>query len=102
MHVCLQGIYVLQDNNFRWLLRLAPASSLPDGSNRAEYLATVAQPYLELPCGLIRGEAAGAGSGTGFLGRGIGLEGMDRQLNRMSKGCTIEQVQGAAEQPALW
>lgn len=64
VHVCLQGIYVLQDNNFRWLLRLAPASPLPDGSKRAEYLATVAQPYLELPCGLIRGEAAGAGSGT--------------------------------------
>lgn len=59
---CVQGIYVLQDNNFRWLLRLAPASSLPDGSSRAEYM--VAQPYLELPCGLIRG-AASAGQHAG-------------------------------------
>jgi hypothetical protein len=53
--VAPQGIYVLQDNSFRWLLRLAPASALPDGSSRAEYLTSVAQPYLELPCGLIRG-----------------------------------------------
>lgn len=53
---CLQGIYVLQDNNFRWLLRLAPASAVTDGGSRAEYLAQAAQPYLELPCGLIRGE----------------------------------------------
>lgn len=53
----LQGIYVLQDNGFRWLLRLAPASSLPEGGSRAEYLTSVAQPYLELPCGLIRGGA---------------------------------------------
>ena len=50
-----QGIYVLQDNNFRWLLRLAPTAALTDGASRAEFLAHVAQPYLELPCGLIRG-----------------------------------------------
>lgn len=54
----MQGIYVLQDNSFRWLLRLAPASVLPEGSSRAEYLTSVAQPYLELPCGLIRGRWA--------------------------------------------
>lgn len=46
---------MLQDNNFRWLLRVSPAAAVPDGS-RAEYLAAVAQPYLELPCGIIRGE----------------------------------------------
>jgi hypothetical protein len=51
----LQGIYMLQDNSFRWLLRVAPAAAAPEGSRPAEYLATVAQPYLELPCGIIRG-----------------------------------------------
>jgi hypothetical protein len=46
---------MLQDNNFRWLLRVAPAAAAPEGSRPAEYLASVAQPYLELPCGIIRG-----------------------------------------------
>eukprot|EP00775_Hariotina_reticulata_P007197 gene7197-7411_t len=50
-----RGIYVLQDNNFRWLVRVTPAVTLPDGTSRAEYLAAAAQPYLELPCGIIRG-----------------------------------------------
>jgi hypothetical protein len=50
-----QGIYMLQDNSFRWLLRVAPAAAAPEGSRPAEYLASVAQPYLELPCGIIRG-----------------------------------------------
>jgi len=54
--LCAQGIYVLQDNNFRWLVRVTPAVTLPDGTNRSEYLAAAAQPYLELPCGIIRGE----------------------------------------------
>jgi hypothetical protein len=30
------------------------------GSRPAEYLASVAQPYLELPCGIIRGRFASA------------------------------------------
>ncbi|KAF8063037.1 trappc6b [Scenedesmus sp. PABB004] len=49
-----RGIYVLQDNSFRWLLRVAPAAALPDGA-RGEFLAAAALPYLELPCGIIRG-----------------------------------------------
>jgi hypothetical protein len=51
----LQGIYMLQDNNFRWLLRVAPAGPPPSGSSPSEHLAAAAQPYLELPCGIIRG-----------------------------------------------
>jgi hypothetical protein len=67
---CLQGIYVLQDNNFRWLLRLAPTSaSLPDGTSRAEFMAAAAQPYLELPCGLIRGEDCVEFGGSNKAGR---------------------------------
>ncbi|KAF6256660.1 transport protein particle component-domain-containing protein [Scenedesmus sp. NREL 46B-D3] len=50
-----RGIYMLQDNNFRWLLRVAPAAAAPEGSRPAEHLASLAQPYLELPCGIIRG-----------------------------------------------
>lgn len=48
-----QGIYVLQDHSFRWLLRLAPAG--PVEGPRAEFLAKAAAPYLYLPCGIIRG-----------------------------------------------
>jgi hypothetical protein len=52
----LQGIYVLQDNSFRWLLRLALPGPPPDSAQgRSEALVAAAQPYLELPCGLIRG-----------------------------------------------
>lgn len=50
-----RGIYMLQDNNFRWLLRVAPAGPPPSGSSPSEHLAAAAQPYLELPCGIIRG-----------------------------------------------
>ncbi|KIZ02500.1 Trafficking protein particle complex subunit 6B [Monoraphidium neglectum] len=49
-----RGIYVLQDHSFRWLLRLAPAAPVQEGS-RPEFLARSAQPYLYLPCGIIRG-----------------------------------------------
>lgn len=61
---CLQGIYVLQDTSFRWLLRLAPAAPPPDGTSRAEYVTAAVQPYLELPCGLIRGGLGGSGGGV--------------------------------------
>uniref|UniRef100_A0A383WPL0 Trafficking protein particle complex subunit 6B n=1 Tax=Tetradesmus obliquus TaxID=3088 RepID=A0A383WPL0_TETOB len=49
-----RGIYMLQDNNFRWLLRVAPAAAPTDGSSPSEQLAAAAAPYLELPCGIIR------------------------------------------------
>ena len=40
-----KGIYVLHDNNFRWLQRLSSATSLPEE-------ATV---YTHFPAGVIRG-----------------------------------------------
>eukprot|EP00878_Enallax_costatus_P009183 GHUV01009600.1.p1 GENE.GHUV01009600.1~~GHUV01009600.1.p1 ORF type:complete len:194 (+),score=50.70 GHUV01009600.1:238-819(+) len=49
-----RGIYVLQDNSFRWLLRLSPATAVPE-SSRSDYISSVAQQYLDLPCGIIRG-----------------------------------------------
>ena len=49
-----QGIYVLQDNSFRWLLRLSPATAVPE-SARSDYISSVAQQYLDLPYGIIRG-----------------------------------------------
>lgn len=54
----LQGIYVLQDNNFRWLVKVAPVTALPDGT-KAEYLTKTAQSYLHLPCGILRGTVSG-------------------------------------------
>ncbi|CAG8433008.1 6310_t:CDS:2 [Ambispora gerdemannii] len=49
-----RGVYVLQDNNFRWFLRM----STEGGGNDAARKAT---PYLWFPCGLIRGALANLG-----------------------------------------
>jgi hypothetical protein len=49
----VQGIYVLQDNNFRWLQRLAPVAGGAASSEDA--VKKTMQSYLYLPCGIIRG-----------------------------------------------
>jgi len=49
-----RGIYVLQDNNFRWVGSITPSGPMSE-SSRADYLSKAAQPYLYLPCGIIRG-----------------------------------------------
>ena len=53
-----QGIYVLQDNSFRWLQRISPVSQGTDKSARSEALKEVAQLHLHLPCGLVKGNAS--------------------------------------------
>jgi len=49
-----RGVYVLQDNNFKWLQRLAPAAPVQDPA-REEALKKLAISHLHLPCGIIRG-----------------------------------------------
>lgn len=50
-----RGVYVLSDNNFRWLSRLPTlASAGEDAAQEAEVRQT-ALAHLYLPCGIIRG-----------------------------------------------
>mmetsp|Transcript_12857 Transcript_12857/g.30512 ORF Transcript_12857/g.30512 Transcript_12857/m.30512 type:complete len:164 (+) Transcript_12857:86-577(+) len=46
-----RGVFVLQDNRFRWLMRLAP-----DAAGEAKQdVHKLAQEYLAFPCGLVQG-----------------------------------------------
>ncbi|CAG8623823.1 4012_t:CDS:2 [Acaulospora morrowiae] len=49
-----RGVYVLQDNNFRWFLRMSTETGSADAAKRA-----IA--YFWFPCGLIRGALANLG-----------------------------------------
>jgi len=49
-----RGVYVLQDNNFRWFLRMSTEGGGADAAKKAT-------PYLWFPCGLIRGALANLG-----------------------------------------
>lgn len=54
----MQGVYVLQDNGFRWLQRLAPPTSASGAAGdpaREEALRRLALSYLHVPCGIVRG-----------------------------------------------
>ncbi|PNH09730.1 Trafficking protein particle complex subunit 6B [Tetrabaena socialis] len=53
-----RGVYVLQDNGFRWLQRLSPPSALAAAGAdpaREEAARQLALSYLHLPCGIVRG-----------------------------------------------
>ena len=50
-----QGVYVLQDNGFRWLQRLAPAGPAGSDPSKDEAVKRLAASYLHMPCGIIRG-----------------------------------------------
>ncbi|CAG8532241.1 12113_t:CDS:2 [Funneliformis caledonium] len=54
-----RGVYVLQDNNFRWFLRMSTEAG-------GESAAKKAIPYLWFPCGLIRGALANLGVVSSF------------------------------------
>jgi len=49
-----RGVYVLQDNSFRWFFRMSTEAGGPDAAKRAIS-------YLWFPCGLIRGALANLG-----------------------------------------
>ncbi|CAG8555329.1 2893_t:CDS:2 [Paraglomus brasilianum] len=49
-----RGVYVLQDNNFRWFIRMSTEGGTGDAARKAA-------PYLWFPCGLIRGALANLG-----------------------------------------
>ncbi|KAI8329058.1 transport protein particle component [Chlamydoabsidia padenii] len=49
-----RGVYVLQDNSFRWFMRLSTDVGGADTAKKAT-------PYLWFPCGIIRGALANLG-----------------------------------------
>ncbi|RUO96120.1 transport protein particle component-domain-containing protein [Jimgerdemannia flammicorona] len=49
-----RGVFVLQDNNFRWFMRMSTETGAQDSAKKAA-------PYLWFPCGLIRGALANLG-----------------------------------------
>ncbi|CAO3592627.1 unnamed protein product [Absidia cylindrospora] len=49
-----RGVYVLQDNSFRWFMRLSTDVGGADSAKKAT-------PYLWFPCGVIRGALANLG-----------------------------------------
>ncbi|GLI71679.1 hypothetical protein VaNZ11_016961 [Volvox africanus] len=49
-----RGVYVLQDNGFRWLQRLSIPAAGSDAA-REEAARQIALSYLHLPCGVVRG-----------------------------------------------
>ncbi|KAJ2899186.1 hypothetical protein IWW38_001080 [Coemansia aciculifera] len=61
-----RGIYVLQDNKFKWFLRMS-------GNNGGAAAARKAQPYIWLPCGIIRGILDGFGVNTVVIAETLGL-----------------------------
>ncbi|KAJ2847595.1 hypothetical protein IWW36_003779 [Coemansia brasiliensis] len=61
-----RGIYVLQDNKFKWFLRMS-------GNNGGAAAARRAQPYIWLPCGIIRGILDSFGVSTVVVAETLGL-----------------------------
>ncbi|KAG0186878.1 Trafficking protein particle complex subunit 6B [Apophysomyces sp. BC1034] len=49
-----RGVYVLQDNNFRWFIRMSTDVGGADSAKKAT-------PYIWFPCGIIRGALANLG-----------------------------------------
>ncbi|KAI8319611.1 transport protein particle component [Martensiomyces pterosporus] len=61
-----RGIYVLQDNKFKWFLRMS-------SNNGGAAAARRAQPYIWLPCGIIRGILDSFGISTVVIAETLGL-----------------------------
>ncbi|KAJ1865224.1 hypothetical protein LPJ73_000064 [Coemansia sp. RSA 2703] len=61
-----RGVYVLQDNKFKWFLRMS-------GNNGGAAAARRAQPYIWLPCGIIRGILDSFGVNTVVIAETLGL-----------------------------
>ncbi|KAJ2775189.1 hypothetical protein IWQ56_000186 [Coemansia nantahalensis] len=61
-----RGIYVLQDNKFKWFLRMS-------GNSGGAAAARRAQPYIWLPCGIIRGILDSFGISTVVVAETLGL-----------------------------
>ncbi|PIA14421.1 transport protein particle component [Coemansia reversa NRRL 1564] len=61
-----RGVYVLQDNKFKWFLHMS-------GNNGGAGAARRAQPYIWFPCGIIRGILDGFGISTVVVAETLGL-----------------------------
>ncbi|KAJ2797912.1 hypothetical protein H4R20_005013 [Coemansia guatemalensis] len=61
-----RGVYVLQDNKFKWFLHMS-------GNNGGAAAARRAQPYIWFPCGIIRGILDSFGISTVVVAETLGL-----------------------------
>ncbi|RKP12345.1 transport protein particle component, partial [Piptocephalis cylindrospora] len=61
-----RGVYVLQDNTFRWLSRASTGLGGADAARRS-------QPFLWFPCGIIRGALANLGVAATVTAETTGL-----------------------------
>lgn len=72
----MQGVFVLQDNRFRWLTRISVDTVPPNGTQTEAAIAAnamaadarasqAAGQYLYFPCGLIRGALTNLGVACG-------------------------------------
>ncbi|KAJ2078771.1 hypothetical protein H4R24_004241 [Coemansia sp. RSA 988] len=61
-----RGVYVLQDNKFKWFLHMS-------GNSGGAAAARRAQPYIWFPCGIIRGILESFGVNTVVVAETLGL-----------------------------
>ncbi|KAJ1881635.1 hypothetical protein LPJ66_011287 [Kickxella alabastrina] len=73
-----RGVYVLQDNKFKWFLRMS-------GNNGGAAAARRAQPYIWLPCGIIRGILDSFGVNTVVTAETMGLPQCTFQIKIVSE-----------------
>ncbi|KAJ2857144.1 hypothetical protein J3B02_001185 [Coemansia erecta] len=73
-----RGVYVLQDNKFKWFLRMS-------GNNGGAAAARRAQPYIWLPCGIIRGILDSFGTNTVVIAETLGLPQCTFQIKVVSE-----------------
>lgn len=74
-----KGIYVLQDNKFKWFLRMS-------GNNGGAAAAQRAQPYIWLPCGIIRGILGSFGVRSVVVAETLGLPQCTFQIKVVTDG----------------
>ncbi|KAJ1964519.1 hypothetical protein GGI12_001364 [Dipsacomyces acuminosporus] len=71
------GIYVLQDNKFKWFLRMS-------SNNGGAAAARRAQPYIWVPCGIIRGILDSFGINSVVIAETLGLPQCTFQIKLVS------------------
>ncbi|KAJ2721368.1 hypothetical protein GGI07_004038 [Coemansia sp. Benny D115] len=76
-----RGVYVLQDNKFKWFLRMS-------GNNGGAAAAKRAQPFIWLPCGIIRGVLDSFGVNAVVIAETLGLPQCTFQIKVVSEEST--------------
>ncbi|KAI9219984.1 NO signaling/Golgi transport ligand-binding domain-containing protein [Blastocladiella britannica] len=74
-----RGVYVLQDNHFKWIDRASSERSLAETTQAMT-------PYLWFPCGLLRGVLAGLGISAVVMAESAGVPQCTFQIKVASGG----------------